>query len=61
MNNAQYYYLWANHYYLNAQLKDNPIEKNLLKEKGLLKIQQALTVDATNKFYLSLEKKLNSQ
>jgi len=60
-NNTQLYYLWANHYYLNAQLKDNPIEKNLLKEKGLLKIQQALTVDATNKFYLSLEKKLNSQ
>jgi hypothetical protein len=60
-NNTQLYYLWANHYYLNAQLTDNPIEKNLLKEKGLLKIQQALTVDATNKFYLSLEKKLNIQ
>jgi serine/threonine protein kinase len=60
-NNTQLYYLWANHYYLKAQLTGNPIEKNLLKEEGLLKIQQALSFDPTNKFYLNLKKKLSTE
>jgi hypothetical protein len=60
-NKTQLYYLWANHYYLKAQITSNLIEKNTLKEKGTLKIQKALSDDPSNTFYLSLEKKFNSQ
>lgn len=58
-NNAQIYYLWANHYWLKIQKTTNQKEKNNLKQNGLLKIREALSRDSTNKFYLNLKKKLS--
>ena len=59
-NNAQFYYLWANHYFLNMQKTADTTEQNKKKQKALIKINQALDQDSTNKLYLHLKLKIDS-
>ncbi len=59
-NNDEINFLWAKYLLTKSQKITNQLERNTLVETAKNKIQKALRIDSSNRFYLRLEEKLNS-